>query len=357
MTENSAATPDKILIIRMLSTADVCAVALPVIRLYQQRLPNAEIHLLTFAQGGQLINMTEPSVKVQCLASGEWPDDFFLAMETFLGLAEQIIGEEYSQIVNLDTAFMPCFLSRFLKDALEPVSGNYLSLSVQSLLSQVENQSLQADYVNNTASYLASTFSQMYKWQGSAWQYGQLPDGGYPEYYLTQCCGLDVSSVPVAISVVPDKRLTKKAQSGRVIGLCLSQSDDGYLYPFSQTLRKQLEQVGYQVWQDTEAKDSVTNLIKMLGASDLMVTKPSGDRWYAQAVNCPVLLISGDSEPAIFMPDFATETAPRCARHTSTEQLAADLLEKLPCSCDGVEDLVESILSIFAHLDEEQSNG
>jgi ADP-heptose:LPS heptosyltransferase len=354
MSDSQVQVAEKILIIRMLSTADVCAVGLPVVRLFQQRLPQAEIHFLTFADGGKLMRMAEPNVNVHCLQSGEWPDDFFLAMESFLGLAEQIIGEEYTQIVNLDTAFMPCFLSRFLKDALEPISGNYISLSVQELLRQVQTKTLQADYVNNTASYLSSTFANIYKWQGSAWQHGHLPDGGYPEYYLSQCCGFDISDVSLNINVSPDKRLAKKARSGKVVGLCLSQSDDGYLYPYHAELKKALQQLGYHIWSDAEAAGDISTLLKMLAASDLMITKPSGNRWYAQAVSCPTLLISGDSEPALLMPEFATDTVPRCPKHAAIDN---QLVDKLSCTCDLPNELAQSVESIFEHFAQEQDNG
>ncbi|MFQ3190971.1 MAG: ADP-heptose:LPS heptosyltransferase, partial [Paraglaciecola sp.] len=105
---------EKVLLIRMLSSADVCAIGLPVLRYFQKTLPNAEIHFLTFGDGAELIKLAEPSIQIKYLTQQQWPDDFFLAMESFLGLAEEIIGETYSQIVNLDTTFMPCFLARFL---------------------------------------------------------------------------------------------------------------------------------------------------------------------------------------------------------------------------------------------------
>lgn len=79
-------------------------------------------------------------------------------MESFLGLAEDIIIDAYSQIVNLDTAFMPCFLARFLQDAGEPVIGNFLNMSIQKLITRAQAQSLDADYVNLASSYLDSIF-------------------------------------------------------------------------------------------------------------------------------------------------------------------------------------------------------
>jgi ADP-heptose:LPS heptosyltransferase len=336
----------------MTNTVDVCSIGLPALRLFQQAVPEAELHFLTFGDAGKLIQLAEPSVTVHCMTTQQWSDDFFLALESFLGLAAQIIGEEYSQIVNLDTAFMPCFLSRFLKDALEPITGNFLNVSVQELLDQVQKQSLQAQYVNDPQAYLDSTFTNMYKWHGSAWHYGEVPDGGYPEYYLSQCCGFDTSAMQSSIPVTPDKSLSQKAKKTKVIALCLGHSDDGYAYPFAEPLKKALQQKGYQVWSETQAKGQLQSLLKMLSASDLMISKPTENRWYAQAVDCPVLLISGDSLPAILMPDFATDPTNRCQQHGQQQQQPA-ISAMQACSCDLPEDLLESVESIFEHLAQE----
>jgi ADP-heptose:LPS heptosyltransferase len=330
----------------MLSSGDVCAIGLPVLRYFQKTFPNAEIHFLSFGDGAELLKLAEPSVQVIHVTQQQWPDEFFQAMESFLGFAEDIIGENYTQIINLDTTFMPCFLARFLADAGEPISGNYLNMSVQLLLQQVQDKSLQADYVNSTAAFMASSFVNMHKWYGPWWQYDVEGEGGYPEFYLTKCCGLVVDKLQQTITIGADKRLAKKAKTNKVIGLCLGQSDDGYLYPYTSRLKKRLEQKGFVVWDDEDAKGDIRSLLKMLKASDLMVCKPSGYRWYAQAVECPTLLISGVSEPALLMPEFATDPVTSCMQHGNNESYIA----ALECNCDKPEDLLESIESIFVHL-------
>jgi ADP-heptose:LPS heptosyltransferase len=342
---------EKVLIIRMLSSADVCAIGLPVLRYFKKTLPDADIHFLTFGDGAEMIRLAEPSLKVKHVTQSQWPDDFFLAMESFLGLAEEIIGETYNQIINLDTTFMPCFLARFLADASEPVSGNYLNISVQQLLQQVQDKSLQAEYVNSTATFMASSFANMHKWHGRWWQNEAEYEGGYPEFYLTKCCGLADDNLDLSIVVSPDKRLIKKAKTNKVIGLCLSQSDDGYLYPHDDRLKKLLEQKGFVVWTEQDAKQNIRSLLKMLSASDLMVSKPSGYRWYAQAVNCVTLLISGHSEPALLMPEFATDPVSLCMQHGVNH----NNIDVVDCNCEPPEDLVESIESIFSHIAEQQN--
>lgn len=349
MNELVESTSEKILLIRMLSSGDVCAIGLPVLRYFQKTHPNAQMHFLTFGDGAELIKLAEPNVQVHHITVQQWPDDFFLAMEAFLGLAEDIIGENYSQIINLDTSFMPCFLARFLADAGEPVSGNYLNMSVQQLLQQVQDKSLQAEYVNSTQAFMASSFVNMHKWHGRWWQNEAEYEGGYPEFYLTQCCGLIDDKLQQTIVVNADKRLAKKAKANKVIGLSLDQSDDGYPYPYADRLKKLLEQKGFVVWTDEDAKQDIRLLLKMLTASDLMVCKQSGHRWYAQAVDCPTLLISGASEPALLMPEFATDPVTPCMQHAVNQNINA----ALTCNCDVPENLVESIESIFTHLAEQ----
>ena len=332
----------KVLVIRMLATADVCAIALPALRFFKQTLPEAEIHFLTYGESAKLIQQVEPSIGVQTLETDEWPDDFFKAMESFLGLAEKVIGQEYAQIINLDTAFMPCFLSRFLLDAGEPVSGNYLSMSIQDLLAKVQDQSLEASYVNALPEYLSSSFTGMYRWTLPWWEAPNLPAGGYPEFYLTQCCGLGISALNTGIDLLADKRLNKLAQKQKVIGLCFEHAEDGVIYPYVEQLKAKLVQYGYHVWLGEEAGSEIKKRIKMMAASDLVVCKASGDRWYAQATDTPVLLITGASEPAVFMPDYATEQHSICPRHSEQPNRP-----ELPCYCDQADNLAESIVSIF----------
>lgn len=349
MNELVESKTEKILIIRMLSSADVCAIGFPVLRFFQKTQPLAEVHFLTFGDGAELINLAEPTVKVKHVTQKQWPDDFFLAMESFLGLAEEIIGETYDQIINLDTAFMPCFLARFLADAGEPVRGNYLNTSVRQLLQQIQDKSLQAEYVNSTQAFMASSFVNMHKWYGRWWQNEAVHEGGYPEFYVTKCCGLVTDELAQTIIVSPDKRLAKKGKTNKVIGLCLDQSEDGYLYPYTKRLKQRLEQKGFVVWSIEETKGNIRSLLKMLTSSDLMVCKPSGYRWYAQAVDCATLMISGVSEPALLMPEFATDPVPPCMQHAVNQ----NNIDVLNCNCDKPEDLVESIKSIFVHLEEQ----
>ena len=196
---------------------------------------------------------------------------------------------------------------------------------------------------------MGSSFANMHRWHGRWWQNDVEGEGGYPEFYLTKCCGLIDNKLDQSIVVSADKRLAKKGKTSKVIGLCFDQSDDGYLYPHVDSLKKQLEQKGFVVWSDQETKGDIRSLLKKLSASDLMVCKPSGNRWYAQAVDCATLLISGVSEPALLMPEFATDPVAPCMQHAANK---SDI-DVLTCNCDKPEDLVESIESIFIHIKEQ----
>ena len=47
---HSSNTNNKVLMIRMLGSADVCAIGLPAIRLFQKQNPDTELHFLTFGK-------------------------------------------------------------------------------------------------------------------------------------------------------------------------------------------------------------------------------------------------------------------------------------------------------------------
>lgn len=346
MTITKPFAPEKILLIRMLSEGDVVAIGLPALRFFRQKFPQAELHLLTYGRGKALVELAEPDLDVRTLE--HWPDDFFQAMETFLGLAEDIIGETYSQIVNLDTAFMPCFLARFLQDAGELVSGNYLSMSIQTLIDKVGDQSLQADYVNVPATYMLSSFFTMSRWF-SNWALGDyLPEGGYPEFYLKQCCGFSRLEMDSQIAL-SHKDAAQKSTNKPLIALCLSQSADGYNYPHGKILRLALEQKGFKVWFDTELSKDISQLLRQLHKSDLMVGKPSAFKWFADAVACPSLLISGASDAKIFMPDYATDTTAPCPLHSGQLLTQYERLQA-KCLCDDPELLADNIAAILQEI-------
>ncbi|WP_438864907.1 glycosyltransferase family 9 protein [Neptunicella sp.] len=295
----------QILLIRMLGLGDVTCIGIPAIRYFKQRFPDAKISFLTFAAGQDIIRLAEPDVEV--LALEQWPENIVPAMEAFLGLAEDIVGVGYDQIVNLDTWFMPCFMSRFLKDAGEPVLGNVMNISVQDLIEQFQNQTLKPEYVNDPAAYMDSSFMGMSRWHTPWWESAFLPDNGYPEFYLRSCCSFDQLEMNWQIDVKADHQLKKIAKKKKVIALAPHARTAERHYPHGDKLKTLLEQAGFHVWTGFDGRVSMRQTLAQLKSSHLLVTAPSAPQWLAATVGCPSLVICGDVDPRTLMPDYATD--------------------------------------------------
>ncbi|MBF7072356.1 hypothetical protein ISG33_02925 [Glaciecola sp. MH2013] len=308
----------------MLGLGDVTCIGVSAIRHLKRKHPSAEIHVLTYAAGHDIMALAEPTIKTYGLKSGEWPEDIIQAMEAFLGLAEIIIGEAYNSIINLDTWFMPCFLSRFLKDAGEPVSGNYIAMSIADLIDQYQKQTLQATFVNDPSHYMQSTWFSMMRWHSTWWESDYLPEGGYPEFYLKTCCGWQDCELNFNIDVPANKKLVKEKR--KIIALATEARTDERSYPHAEKLAAALRMAGFYVWSKFDGSQSMRETLSMLKASDLLITVPSAPQWFATSVDCPVMVISGMVDPRTLMPDYATDMSLQPA---------------------SVESLIEGVLGIF----------
>ncbi|AWB67793.1 hypothetical protein C2869_15770 [Saccharobesus litoralis] len=318
----------KILVIRMLGLGDVTCIGIPALRYIKQQNPDAEITFLTFSVGGDVIPLAEPQVKVQVLAKEQWPEHIVLAMESFIAVANEITQAEYDEIINLDTWFMPCFLARFLKDSGQNVSGNYMSISVPDLLAQFQAQTLSPDYVNNPHQYMDSSYAAMGNWHVPWWtQLEELPQHGYPEFYLKTCCGYQGIDLDFSISVKPDPNLTAISASKKVIALAASARTAERNYPFETELKTALEAKGYHVWQGFDGRVSMEQTLAQLKSTDLLVTVPSAPQWLAKAVDCPSFVICGDVDPRTIMPEFATEET--ASKWPPVEEMVNDVEEIL----------------------------
>lgn len=317
---------EKILLIRMLGLGDVTCIGVPAVRHLKKQHPQAEIHVLTYAAGFEVMALAEPDIKTYGLQSGEWPEDIIAAMEAFLGLAEIIVGEAYTKIINLDTWFMPCFLSRFLKDAGEKVEGNYIGMSIADLVDQFQQQTLQPTFVNDPSHYMQSTWFSMVRWHTTWWESEYLPERGYPEFYLRTCCGWQSAELDMHIEVGQNSKLAKIRKHKKVIALATEARTAERSYPYAEALTEALQKAGFAVWSKFDGSQSIRETLGMLKASDLLITVPSAPQWMATAVNCPSLVISGMVDPRTLMPDYATD------------------MSHLPATVDS---LVEGVLSIF----------
>lgn len=300
MTKSQA--PAKILLIKMVEIGDVCSIGVPAVRHIKRMYPEAELHFLTYGAGAEFISLVDPDIQLITLAKDDWPDELVQAMESFLGLAEHIVGVGFSKIINLDTAFMPCFLARFLKDAGEQVEGNYLNISLQHLIEQFQSQSLNAEYVNNSSAYMQSTYFTMSRWNTNWWEGALIPDTGYPEYFLRHCCGFNNIEMDYTLDLDADRAMLKRQQSKKVIALSFEQEG---LDPYP-TLASILVKSGYEVWK-VGPNTPLPYLMQQLKATDLLVGAPGASQWYANAVGCPSLIVCGELDPKILMPEYATE--------------------------------------------------
>ncbi|EWH09471.1 hypothetical protein DS2_12343 [Catenovulum agarivorans DS-2] len=341
----TSAQPIKILIMRLLNVADVAAIAVPAIRYYQAQYPNAEITFLSFGQGKEIVELAEPTVKHINLARQDWPDAFIPAMESFLGLAEKIVGEAYDQIINLDTSFMPCFLARFLKDAGERVMGNYMSLSVQELIDQFQAQQLKPEYVNDPMAFMLSTFPKMDSLYGAWWQTADLPQEGFPQHFLQTCCGFTTLKFDMKIAIEPDAELLAQAAGKYKVALATNAVPN---YPHLNELKQQLQDKGVFVWSEPFTDMPMQQKLAKLAACDLVITPPSEFLWLAKAAGTQTLLISGATEPQILMPDFATDPTGECP--ACLQQIAANDAadNQLLCNCVKPKTVIECVDEIVA---------
>ncbi|WP_414830116.1 glycosyltransferase family 9 protein [Alteromonas sp. H39] len=288
---------EKILLIRMAEQGDVLAIGLPAVRYFQKRYSNAQITVLTYGSCGVFFEKGAPQVQVMRLEQGHWPDNIVIAMETFLGLAEKVVAENFSHIVNLDTAFMPCFLARFLKDAGEPVEGNFLSYPVAELIDELQQETLKPAKVSDAETYLASTWLTFGQWFTQWWDSAAPPAGGYPEYFLKRCCGLrdiDIDMTLPASAIPPVKPY---------IAIYNETAQQGLLD--TQAFTRLLGEKGVQ-YRELSGDGDITENLQLVKGAELLVTIPSAFQWYAVATQTPTLLLAGSFDPRITMPDYAT---------------------------------------------------
>lgn len=288
---------EKILLIRMAEQGDAIAIGLPAARYFQKRYPKAQITVLTYGDSTVFFEKGVPQVNLMQLPQGAWPDNIVAAMETFLGLAEDVVAENFSLIVNLDTAFMPCFLARFLKDAGEPVEGNFLSYPIAELIDALQQETLAAEKVSDPETYLQSTWLTFGQWFTQWWNTEYPPVQGYPEYYLKRCCGFSDMEIDMDLPVAA----TPSAE--RYIAVYLEGAQEGLLdsSAFCQGLND--HGVAYRLLSHTTA---IPENLDIIQSAALLVTIPSAYQWYAVATQTPTLLVAGSFDPRITMPDYAT---------------------------------------------------
>ncbi|ALS99074.1 hypothetical protein AT746_12905 [Lacimicrobium alkaliphilum] len=183
--------------------------------------------------------------------------------------------------------------------------------------------------MNQPENYMSSTFLSMARWHSPWWQGEWLPDNGYPEFYLRSCCGFDALQMQMNIEVPADKALKNQARSTKVIALMCEGAEARLTYPFAEELQHRLADQGFHTWT-LDTTHNLHNQLMKLKASDLLVTVPGDGQWLAATVDCPSLVICGEVDPRMLMPDYATDP------------VSPENPEPMPA-----EELAQSIVSIF----------
>lgn len=321
----------KILLIRMLGLGDVAAILVPAVRLVRARHPGAEIDVLTFDAGVDLMTMVPEVSSVLAVTRDQWPETLPQAVDSFLAVGETVLARGYDRIVNLDTWFMPCFLAQALKDHGAPVSGNHLKLPVADLYRRLRAGTLAQRDFSDPPHFLASTFPAMDEWFGRWWQ--AHPDiWGYPDFYLNHCCGLD-GAVDHRIDVAADQAFRAAAGGRPIVALSLQGSKAAKRYKWPDELRRQLEDAGFHVWSQFDGSLPLAVTLARLKATDLLVSVATSTQWLARAVGCPSLIITGALPPVIPGAEASTpavETCQYCCQTTCPRGLDFPCLDVPP---------------------------
>lgn len=296
----------KILLLRMMGLGDVASILLPAAKIMRQRYPDAELDVMTFNVGAELMGLMPEIDKVHMVTSEQWPSEMQEALPRFIDLAEYLAYEEYDQIINLDTWFMPCVLARCLKDMGLPIAGNYLQMSMQELFSSLLTFEIQQSYVQQPWQYIESTFPNMAQWFERWWDKPEYAEMAYPQFYLNQCCQFP-ETIDISLDNF-DKTVTFPCgERQRVIALSTSGRIASKQYPYKDELKRLLEDEGYYVWSEFNGEVSMDVTLGRLAKTDLLITVATATQWLARLVDCPSYMITGPLPPSILGAEVSAE--------------------------------------------------
>lgn len=290
-----------ILLIRLMGLGDVASILVPAVTLYKQRYPDAAITALTYQAGGEIMALHPEVDNVICLDKAQWPDDLFPAVDQFMQLGESIAAKQFELIVNLDTWFMPCFLTRALRDAGIETQGNYLNQPIEAFMKMAVGGDISQGFFDKPGHYMASTFPNMEQWTIPWWD--QHPNTGYPDFYLQECCGFS-EPLNMQLPCSPDKQLLKAANGRPIVALSMQGRADYKNYRHSVQLSEQLESLGAYCWSQFDGSLSMQTTLNRLNASQLLVTVPTSTQWLARLADCPSLILPGPMSPTLLDAEF-----------------------------------------------------
>lgn len=296
----------KILLLRMMGLGDVASILLPAAKIMRQRYPDAELDVMTFNVGAELMGLMPEVDKVHMVTSEQWPSEMQEALPRFIDLAEYLAYEQYDQIINLDTWFMPCVLARCLKDMGLPVLGNYLEMSMQELFSSLLSFDIQQSYVKQPWQYIESTFPNMPQWFDRWWDKPEFAEMDYPQFYLNHCCQFP-ETIDISLDNFDKTVSFPSSEHQRIIALSTSGRVASKQYPYKDELKRLLEDEGYYVWGEFNGEVSMDVTLGRLAKTDLLITVATATQWLAKLVACPSYMITGPLPPSILGAEISAE--------------------------------------------------
>lgn len=336
----------RILVIRLLGLGDVASILVPAVRYLRQRHPGADVDVLTFGPGVELMALVPEVRDVLAVGKEQWPEDIHAAIAHFLGVAQLVAGRNYDRIVNLDTWFMPCLLARFLRDAGAPVEGNVINLPAAVFLELLRVRALDGRYFLSPGNYLESSYPGMADWTTPWWD--RFPDApAYPEFFLRHACGF-TGALSTRLDVGIDSAWRGQAGARRIIALSLSGSRRSKQYRHGAQLRRALEDAGHFVWSGFDGSVPMRATLQRLAATDLLVTVPTSAQWLGRLVGCPSLLIPGPLPPSVLGAQWHVARRRQCQYCYQNECAMQVDFDCLDVPAPEVADEVERILGRMA---------
>lgn len=299
----------KILIIRLIGLGDVASILVPAVRLVRRAEPDAQIDVLTYKAGVEIMSLCKDVTHVLSISEGQWPRDLLPATQSFMDVAKVIAMRGYDRIISLDTWFMPCFLARVLKDIGMNVEGNAIDMPVADFFEKLHSGQLTSDYFQHT-NFMASSYPRMADWQ-TAWWLKPHASAHYPEFYLKHCCGLG-DTIEFDLSVPPDLEFQEQAAGKKIIAVSFKGSTAYKGYPHADSLTQRLRGEDYVVWSRFDGSLPMQTTLGRLAVTDLLITVATSTQWLARLAGCPSLMLPGAMHPATLGAEMTVDQVVDC---------------------------------------------
>lgn len=332
----------KILITRLVGLGDVASILIPAARMVRRAAPEAQIDVLTYQAGVELMSLCEVVQNVLSITEQQWPRDLEPATQSFMNIARVIAMRGYDRIICLDTWFMPCFLARVLKDIGLNVEGNTIDMPAAEFFEKLCGGQLSAGYFQHT-NFMASSYPNMADWQ-TAWWLKPHDSIHYPEFYLKHCCGLG-DNVEFDLPVEPDLRFKEHATDRKIIAVSFKGSAAYKNYPNADALIQRLHDEDYVVWSQFDGSLPMQTTLGRLAVTDLLITVATSTQWLARLVGCPSLMLPGAMHPATLGAELVVDQVVDC-QYCCQQNCPAG--RNFACAAVPVQDVMKKVTNFFS---------